>query len=579
MTGHWAPHTLTDYGKPSRNRNRRLIRLRYGNIAGSALSNQEEDVMELRLKDMEKIRTSGQGIALPEYDVSAMVEKTRLNPTWIHFGAGNIFRGYIARLHQTLLNKGAAETGIIAAESFDYGIIEKIYQPYDNLTFLVTMKSDGTMDNEIIASIAEGIKVNDEAQNLERMSSIFESPSLQMASFTITEKGYDLWTMDGKYLPIVEADISNGPDAAKHVMSRVTALLYKRFQAGKLPIAVVSMDNCSHNGEKLEKAVLNIAEAWVRKGFVVPEFMDYLEDEKKISFPWSMIDKITPRPSASVQKEIEALGFENMGSILTDRNTFIAPFVNAELAEYLVIEDRFPNGRPRLEEAGVYFGNRDTVNKMETMKVTTCLNPLHTALAVYGRLLNHKFIYETIEDADLNKLVHNLAFRESLPVVVNPGIIEPRQFLEEVLHERLPNRNIPDMPERIATDTSQKMGIRFGETIKSYVEREDLDPKDLRYVPLVIAGWLRYLLAVNDEGESFELSSDPLLPELKAALNGISMGDTGVSSTGFKDLLKNVKIFGVDLEEVGLSEKVTAYFLQMIRGNGAVRETLSSNIE
>lgn len=535
--------------------------------------------MELRLKDMEKIRKSGQGIALPEYDVNAMIEKTRMNPTWIHFGAGNIFRGYIARLQQALLNKGEAETGIIAAESFDYGIIEQIYQPYDNLTFLVTMKGDGTMDNEIIASIAEGIKVNDERENLERMSSIFESPSLQMASFTITEKGYDLWTMDGKYLPIVNADINNGPDAAKHVMSRVAALLYKRFQAGKLPIAVVSMDNCSHNGEKLEKAVLNIAAAWVKNGYVVPQYLDYLKDDTKVSFPWSMIDKITPRPSASVQKEIEALGFENMGSILTDRNTFIAPFVNAELAEYLVIEDKFPNGRPALEGAGVYFGDRDTVNKMETMKVTTCLNPLHTALAVYGRLLNHKFIYETIEDADLKKLVHNLAFKESLPVVVNPGIIEPRQFLEEVLFERLPNRNIPDMPERIATDTSQKMGIRFGETIKSYVEREDLDPKDLKYVPLVIAGWLRYLLAVNDEGESFDLSSDPLLPELKAALDGIRMGDTGFSGTGFRDLLKNVKIFGVDLEEVGLSEKVTGYFLQMIRGNGAVRETLSTNIE
>lgn len=535
--------------------------------------------MELRLKDLDRIRESGHGIALPEYDVEAMIEKTRMNPTWIHFGAGNIFRGFIARLHQRLLNEGKAETGIIAAESFDYGIIDRIYAPYDNLTFLVTMKGDGTTDNEIIASIAEGIKVNDEVENLERMSRIFESPSLQMASFTITEKGYDLWTMEGNYLSIVDADINNGPDGAKHVMSRLTALLYKRFLAGKLPIAVVSMDNCSHNGEKLSKAVIEIAKQWKKKGFVASEFMDYLKDEEKVTFPWSMIDKITPRPSSSVQASIEALGFKDMGSINTDRNTFIAPFVNAELAEYLVIEDKFPNGRPALEEAGVYFGDRDTVNKMETMKVTTCLNPLHTALAVYGRLLNHKFIYETIEDKDLKNLVHNLAFRESLPVVVNPGIIEPRQFLEEVLYERLPNRNIPDMPERIATDTSQKMAIRFGETIKSYVERDDLDPKDLRYVPLVIAGWLRYLVAIDDAGNPFELSSDPLLPELKTAMEGISLGDTEIKGDGFRNLLKNVKIFGVDLEEVGLSEKVTGYFLQMMAGKGAVRETLSSVVE
>lgn len=60
-------------------------------------------------------------------------------------------------------------------------------------------------------------------------------------------------------------------------------------------------------------------------------------------------------------------------------------FVNAEGPQYL--EDRFPNGRPPLEKAGVYMTDRDTVNQVERMKATTCLNPLHTALAVYGCLL------------------------------------------------------------------------------------------------------------------------------------------------------------------------------------------------
>ena len=82
---------------------------------------------------------------------------------------------------------------------------------------------------------------------------------------------------------------------------------------------------------------------------------------------------------------------------------------------------------------------------------------------------------------------------------------------------------MPDMPQRIATDTSQKVGIRFGETIKSYVA-EGRDLNSLVSIPLAIAGWLRYLLAIDDNGNAFEVSADPLKDELQAKLSGIEFG-------------------------------------------------------
>ena len=81
---------------------------------------------------------------------------------------------------------------------------------------------------------------------------------------------------------------------------------------------------------------------------------------------------------------LEEAGVEEMELMVTQKKTYAAAFVNGEGPEYLVVEDRFPNGRPALEKAGVYMTDRETVNKTERMKVTACLNPLHTALAVYG---------------------------------------------------------------------------------------------------------------------------------------------------------------------------------------------------
>ena len=518
------------------------------------------------------------GVRLPQYDVAAMRKATKDAPIWVHFGAGNIFRAFIAVLQQRLLDEGLSDRGIIAADTFDVDNIRMIYGGYDNLTMSVTLNADATIDKEIVASVAEALVAQPgEKADFERLKEAFAAPSLQMISFTITEKGYALRQIDGNYLKVVAEDLENGPEKARHAMTIVTALLYHRYRQGKAPLAVVSMDNCSHNGEKLQNSILEIAQAWQRNGFVPAGFAAWLNDETQVSFPWSMIDKITPRPAPEVRRMLEESGIEEMAPLETPRGTFVAPFVNAEKAQYLVVEDKFPNGRPPLEKAGVYFTDRDTVNKTERMKVTTCLNPLHTALAVYGCLLGYTLICEEMKDEDLVRLIRRLGYEEGLPVVTDPGIISPKAFIDEVVQERLPNPFMPDAPQRIATDTSQKVGIRFGETIKSYLaENRSMD--QLVSLPLAIAGWLRYLLGVDDKGYAMALSDDPLLKELRAMLSGIELGKPETCGDKLTPILSNAMIFGSDLTACPLGERIKAYFLEEISGPGAVRETLHRHI-
>ncbi len=531
--------------------------------------------MRMEVRDLGQEEWKEKGYKMPSYDVRQMRKMTNLYPVWVHFGAGNIFRAFHAAAAQKLLDKGLMQSGITVCEGFDYEIVEKMYWMHDDLGVAVTLCADGSVKKEVIASVGEACILDSEnIAQINRLRGIFQAKTLQMATFTITEKGYALNGPDGKLFKQIEDDIAAGPGSPSSYLGKVTSLLYYRFSSGAFPIAMVSTDNCSHNGEKLFYAVKTIAEGWTENGKAEAGFLDYITNPEKVSFPWTMIDKITPRPDEDVEKMLREDGVEDLEPVITSKKTYVAPFVNAEETEYLVVEDAFPNGRPKLEEAGVIFTDRETVNRTERMKVCTCLNPLHTSLAVFGCLLGYTKISDEMQDKDLVKLIREIGYKEGLPVVTDPKVLSPKEFLDTVLEVRLPNPFLPDSPQRIATDTSQKLAIRFGETIKEYMASDTLKVQELCGISLVLAGWIRYLLAVDDEGNSFDLSPDPRLLELKPYVSGISLGNIEGVEEKIRPLLEDATIFGVNLYEAGLAEMVLENLKKLLEGKGAVRKTL-----
>lgn len=519
-------------------------------------------------------------IDCPTVDLPKMRKETKKNPQWVHFGCGNLYRCFHAKIAQNLLNKERLSSGIIVADTFNQALIKQ-YEINDNRTLSVILKSDGTTKRELLASTAEAYFFHpSEPTAVQRMIEIFQQPSLQMVTVTITEKGYAVKGSDGKLTEATKLDIEHGPifDELQTSMGKMAFLLYQRYQIGQYPLALVSTDNFSHNGQRFKESILAVANGWVEKAIVEKEFVDYLENQRLISFPFSMIDRITPLPSQQIAESLEAAGIQGMKF---KKGAAFAPFVNTEETHYLVIEDTFPNGRPPLEKAGVYLTDRETVNKADLMKVCSCLNPLHTALAIFGCLLEYQYIWEEMEDNDLLELVKEIGYNESLPVVADPHIIHPRNFLDEVIHKRFVNRAIPDTPQRIVADTSQKLAIRYGETIKAYMNSTSLDTKELHFIPLTIAAWCRYLLGVNDSGEEMLLSPDPLLEELQNQLKDIRLGnqmDHSAIRKNLKPILSNEQIFGVNLYESLIGQKVEEFFFRLVRGNGAVRQTLSEEL-
>ena len=158
------------------------------------------------------------GYQLPKFDMAAVAKKTHEEPTWVHFGGGNIFRAFPAAILNDALNTGKYDRGVIVAETFDYEVIDKAYAPYDNLSLAVSLCSNGTIEKKVIASVTEALKADYQFDDWKRLVEIFRNPSLQMISFTITEKGYGF----------NDADLARGMQPV-FAMGKVTALLYERY--------------------------------------------------------------------------------------------------------------------------------------------------------------------------------------------------------------------------------------------------------------------------------------------------------------------------------------------------------------
>ena len=109
------------------------------------------------------------GYELPKFNIKAVREKTAKEPTWVHFGGGNIFRAFPAAILNDALNTGKYDRGVIVAETFDFEVIDKAYAPYDNLSLCVNLCSDGSIEKKVIASVTEALKADPQFPDWNRL--------------------------------------------------------------------------------------------------------------------------------------------------------------------------------------------------------------------------------------------------------------------------------------------------------------------------------------------------------------------------------------------------------------------------
>lgn len=496
-------------------------------------------------------------ITRPSYD------PTHLTPLWAVFSPGNLASAFLAEIQQELIEKGVSKGAMIGIETYDPRTITKA-RKHDNLITQVVMYPDKNhLDVRIIATFTEmlfgGPYFGGDDWN--KVQKFAESPHLQLATINCPEAAYGVaYSGEGVEVisPLLKDDISLGK--ADSDPAKWTAFAYRRYQTTKAPFAFLSCTNFSSNGNFTRATVEEVAKGWQKRGFVEQGFLDYLKSE--VAFPNCMIDRITPEAGPNIPKYQRMFGFD-------------ARFVNTEPRWYWVIEDRFPQGRPRLEEAGVIFvDSYEKIKQYEDMKLRL-LNMAHSTIASLGTLLGYERVYQAIKDEDIYSLIKKIGEEEVIRALEKPAKIDPAEFFKETIDKRLPNPNIPDEPKRIALGFSTKIKPRFVDSIIANYEQK----KKVNYLLLPIAGWLRYLIGLDDRGRKMELSADPMLPKLQECIQGIQFGRRESVGDKLRPILTNKGIMGIDLYEIGVGDKIEEYFKKMIAGVGAVRKTLKERVK
>jgi mannitol-1-phosphate/altronate dehydrogenase len=433
-------------------------------------------------------------VQVPTYDRSG------LTPAVVHLGVGGFHRA-----HQLVYFDDLAERRI----STDWGVIgvgmrsssmRDALLPQDFL-FTVVEKSAAGEKGRVVGVMNRYVFA---PENSEELLDTLTAASTRLVTLTVTANGYpvdlDTGEFDAQAAEIV-ADLLD-PSRPSSVFGCLVLALDRRRRAGVAPFTVLSCDNVPHNGAAARTAVVSFA------ALVDAELADWIDRE--VSFPSSMVDRITPETSVQERDAIaEVMGVDDRWPVITE------PF------SQWIIEDDFCNGRPPLDQVGVQFV--DDVQPYKIVK-TRLLNASHSAVGFLGYLCGHRTMHEAMADPVIADYVEQLLIEVSPMLPPVPGL-DLRTY-RQMLLERFANPGISDQLSRLCRRGSTKMASYLLPSLRQALA----DGQDCEMLLLAVAGWFRYLRGVDEDGLPIDVE-DPQR-ELLQTLAQIGGNDAGVLLRG-----------------------------------------------
>jgi fructuronate reductase len=454
----------------------------------------------------------------------------------VHLGIGAFHRAHQAVYVDDRLAAGERDWAICGA-SLRSPDTRDALGPQDGLYTLAARSGDSER-LRIVGSVLDLLVA---PENPEALIRAMSDPAVRIVSLTVTEKGYCHDPATGHLKedhPDIVADLADQSRPGTAPGFLVEALRRRR-ESGIAPFTVLCCDNLPANSHTVRQVVA---------GFAALRDTDlgrWIEDE--VTFPSTMVDRIVPATTDEDRAAIAArLGVGDAWPVVTE------PF------SQWVIEDRFPSGRPRLEDAGAELVA--DVAPYELMKLRL-LNGSHSTLAYLGYLAGYETIAETMADPVFAQLVKGLMDEEVTPTLMVPPGADLAGYKTSLL-ERFANPALKHRTWQIAMDGSQKLPQRLLGTVRDRLRAG----APIEWLALGIAGWMRYATGVDERGRPIDVR-DPLSERL------LKIGrDSGLAAERLAPAYLHIRdIFGDDLPaDPRFTEPVTRALAALIQ-SGAKR--------
>lgn len=473
-------------------------------------------------------------LSSPRYDRGA------LKSGILHIGVGNFHRAHEEAYTDALLNLDPAQN--------DWGITGAMLLPSDEALYnalneqkgqytLTACAPDGSREVRRIGALTNVLWA---PRHAEEILAKIADPDTRIISMTITEGGYNIDKETGEFdlkNEAIRRDLS-GEALPRTVFGFVAEGLRRRMKGGDLPVTIMSCDNLQHNGDVARRAFTAYFEA------LDPELARWAE--KNVTFPNSMVDRITP---ATTPADVERLNSENG----TDDK---APVYCEDFIQW-VIEDKFASTRPEWERVGVQF--TDDVSPYENMKLSL-LNASHTLLSYPSFLMGYRRVDEAMNDPLVAGLVRDFMNKDITPYVPAPQGVDLDEY-KETLVRRFANPAVSDQVGRLCYDGLSKFPVYVVPNLAKMID----DGKDLTRVAFLLAAYRHYLKYRRDDlGHEFEVAEPWMNPSDQALIDSPDMFDfLGLSAFA-----------GANLQDERFREKYQG-FCEAIMDKGT-RATLAS---
>lgn len=420
-------------------------------------------------------------------------DRKKLTAGILHIGVGNFHRAHEEYYTDLLIGKDISQGcwGIAGAMIMPQD--ETLYQALKSQNGMYTLTICGRDGHNEATEIGSLIELVRPASDPGALSRRIADPSIKIISMTITEGGYNILRETGEFNleeENVAHDLNNIHDPST-VFGHVAEGLRLRRDNNAGPVTILTCDNLQHNGDTARKAFMTFFRAQD------PRLADWVE--KNVTFPNSMVDRITP---STTPADIERLNRENG----TDDK---APVYCEDFIQW-VVEDNFAAGRPAWEKAGVQF--TDDVTAYENMKLSL-LNASHTLLSYPSFLGGFRKVDDAMHDQVVARFVKDFMDKDITPYVPAPQGIDLDDY-KKTLIERFGNRSVSDQIARLCFDGLSKFPVY----VTPNLTKMAADGKDLTRMAYLIAAYRHYLRYMTDDhGQSFPVA-EPWLTDTDRSL-------------------------------------------------------------